>query len=140
MRSGGRKKRLGEKSWGGGGSEDYSLPDLESSPILLAGRHGLLGHRQHHRDHHVIAGDRGEIDDLLIVEDLLGPRIGLVGDLLVVVSSVTKSYTTASSSAIFDRAVAGASSSAITSADSSGLGRERAHARTTRPASATAGR
>ena len=49
---------------------------------LLVRRHGLLGHCQQHRDHHVVAGDRGEVDDLLVVEGLLGARLGFVGDLL----------------------------------------------------------
>ena len=58
---------------------------------LLAGRHGFFRHRQQHRDHDVIARHRGQIHDLLIVEHFLGPRVGFVGDLFVVVSSVTKS-------------------------------------------------
>src|SRR3954452_6670808 len=38
---------------------------------LLAGRDCLFGHREQHRDQHVVARHRGEIDDLLIIERLL---------------------------------------------------------------------
>src|SRR6266566_9913597 len=56
------------------------LADLEWR--LLAGRRGFLGHRQHHRDHDVVARHRRQIHDLLVVENLPRPRIGLVGNLL----------------------------------------------------------
>src|SRR3954454_12381545 len=49
---------------------------------LLAGRHGFFRHRQHHRYHDVIARDRRQVHDLLLVEDLPGTRKSLVRDLL----------------------------------------------------------
>ncbi|MET4297109.1 hypothetical protein ABIB06_007896 [Bradyrhizobium sp. LB8.2] len=49
--------------------------------LLLVRRHRLLGNCEQHRDHHVVAGDRGEVDDLLIIEELPGARIGFVADL-----------------------------------------------------------
>ncbi len=48
--------------------------------LLLAGRRGFLRHRQQHRHRHVAAGHRGQIDDLLVGEQLFRPREQFVRD------------------------------------------------------------
>ena len=70
---------------------------------LLAGRHAFLGHGEQHCDGDVGPGDRGEVDHLLLAEQFLRAGEGLVGRFAsFIVSSVTKSYTAASSGAMFD--------------------------------------
>ena len=65
------------------------LPRLEW--LLLAGRHPLLGHGEQHRDRDIGAGDRGEIDDLLVAQQLLRALEGVVRDLVAGRQFVTKS-------------------------------------------------
>src|SRR3954470_15066576 len=70
-------------------------PDLLFAGLerrLLAGWHGFLRHGQHHRHHHIISCDGGQVHDLLRVKDFPGageclvrniPRSRQLGDEVV---------------------------------------------------------